>query len=350
MFPSDLWIGDPNTKKLYKVENDIVNLISSSLEPRISSILVSQDMMCVYVANLSDGTVTKFRNGILVNSIKVGSLPSGMCEDGSGNIYVSNYGDNTVTKITNPGTTSAKTTTINGYALDQNINLSYLDVNALPNTTVIGNSQLTIQKNNITVGTFTANATEDEVINLIIPEDTADLTNGAGFLSVTTLLQSYLGTNIPEDTLIQDEIDVLGARVTSAEEAIDTLSGNLPRVALTGSYNDLKDKPTIPSKTSQLTNDSNYINDELSTEEDQTTVRTRIYSSIDGFVIYANEENPALQIEAEIESGCQPETRYKLEVDFNEAQISNDLHFVFSEYESGLVVSEGVISDVILDN
>ena len=95
---------------------------------------------------------------------------------------------------------------------------------------------------------------------------------------------------------------------------------------------------------------SNYINDELSTEEDQTTVRTRIYSSIDGFVIYANEENPALQIEAEIESGCQPETRYKLEVDFNEAQISNDLHFVFSEYESGLVVSEGVISDVILDN
>ena len=42
MFPNDLWIGDPNTKKLYKVENDIVNLISSSLEPRISSVLVSQ--------------------------------------------------------------------------------------------------------------------------------------------------------------------------------------------------------------------------------------------------------------------------------------------------------------------
>ena len=113
MFPNDLWIGDPNTKKLYKVENDIVNLISSSLEPRISSVLVSQDMMCVYVANLSNGTISKFRNGQLANSIKVGSLPSGMCEDGAGNIYVSNYGDNTVTKITNPGTTSARTTTIN---------------------------------------------------------------------------------------------------------------------------------------------------------------------------------------------------------------------------------------------
>ena len=94
----------------------------------------------------------------------------------------------------------------------------------------------------------------------------------------------------------------------------------------------------------------NYVNDELSTNEDQTTVRTRIYSSVDCFVIYANEENPALQIEAEIESGCQPETRYKLEVDFNEAQISNDLHYVFSEYESGLIVSEGVISNVIMEN
>lgn len=34
---------------------------------------------------------------------------------------------------------------------------------------------------------------------------------------------------------------------------------DLKTVAWTGSYNDLTNKPTIPSKTSQLTNDSNYI-------------------------------------------------------------------------------------------
>ena len=34
---------------------------------------------------------------------------------------------------------------------------------------------------------------------------------------------------------------------------------NLAKVASTGSYNDLLNRPTIPSKTSQLTNDSNYV-------------------------------------------------------------------------------------------
>ena len=34
--------------------------------------------------------------------------------------------------------------------------------------------------------------------------------------------------------------------------------GALSTVATSGSYNDLSNKPTIPTKTSQLTNDSNY--------------------------------------------------------------------------------------------
>ena len=34
---------------------------------------------------------------------------------------------------------------------------------------------------------------------------------------------------------------------------------NLHKVAITGSYNDLTDKPTVPTKTSDLTNDSNFI-------------------------------------------------------------------------------------------
>ena len=36
-------------------------------------------------------------------------------------------------------------------------------------------------------------------------------------------------------------------------------SGQLAKVATTGSYNDLSNKPTIPTKTSQITNDSGYI-------------------------------------------------------------------------------------------
>lgn len=38
--------------------------------------------------------------------------------------------------------------------------------------------------------------------------------------------------------------------------------GNLATVATSGSYNDLDDKPTIPTKTSDLDNDSRFVNDE----------------------------------------------------------------------------------------
>ena len=41
--------------------------------------------------------------------------------------------------------------------------------------------------------------------------------------------------------------------------SVYALSSSLSTVATTGSYNDLTDKPTIPTKTSQLTNDSNFI-------------------------------------------------------------------------------------------
>ena len=51
---------------------------------------------------------------------------------------------------------------------------------------------------------------------------------------------------------------------------------DLKTVAFSGSYNDLSNKPTIPSKTSQLTNDSNFLNksdiiDSLTTVSNSTT-------------------------------------------------------------------------------
>ena len=100
MFPSDLWVTDPNAGRLYKVENDMVSMsIQTPKNPR--SVLVSQDMIYVYTVNWDENTVSQYRQGVLVRDIKVGNIPYAICEDGNGYIYVTNYGDNTVSKISN---------------------------------------------------------------------------------------------------------------------------------------------------------------------------------------------------------------------------------------------------------
>jgi len=47
----------------------------------------------------------------------------------------------------------------------------------------IGNATLTIQKNGTNVDTFTANATTNKTIDISVPTDTSDLTNGAGYIT-----------------------------------------------------------------------------------------------------------------------------------------------------------------------
>ena len=66
---------------------------------------------------------------------------------------------------------------------------------------------LTIQKNGDTVGTFSANQATDETINIEVPTKTSDLTNDSNFVQ----------------------------------------SSDLSTVATSGSYNDLSNKPTIPT-------------------------------------------------------------------------------------------------------
>lgn len=67
------------------------------------------------------------------------------------------------------------------------------------------------------------------------------------------------------NTSIKDKIDAkadsAGLSLVAVSGAYDDLSNtpNLATVATSGSYNDLSDQPTIPSKTSDLTNDSNFV-------------------------------------------------------------------------------------------
>lgn len=62
--------------------------------------------------------------------------------------------------------------------------ISYNDLEDKP---TIGNATLTIQQNGTTVDTFTANATSDKTINITVPTNNNQLTNGAGYITSSAL-------------------------------------------------------------------------------------------------------------------------------------------------------------------
>lgn len=93
---------------------------------------------------------------------------------------------------------------------------SYNDLSNKPTIPTVNNATLTIQKNGTTVKTFTANASSNVTANITVPTKTSDITNDSGYIT-----------------------GVAWGDVTGKP--------TFATVATSGSYNDLSDKPTIPS-------------------------------------------------------------------------------------------------------
>lgn len=60
--------------------------------------------------------------------------------------------------------------------------------NSIP---TVNNATLTIQKNGASVGTFTANASQNATVNISVPTKTSELNNDSGFVTSADLPQSY---------------------------------------------------------------------------------------------------------------------------------------------------------------
>ena len=60
---------------------------------------------------------------------------------------------------------------------------SYNDLSNKPTIPTVNDATLTIQKNGTTVDTFTANSSSDKTVNISVPTNTNELTNGAGFIT-----------------------------------------------------------------------------------------------------------------------------------------------------------------------
>lgn len=101
-----------------------------------------------------------------------------------------------------------------------------------------------------------------------IPAKTSDLTNDSGFITtsaIPTKVSAFTNdagylNEIPDDSVGLNQLD---STIVNALNNINNKANtaDLASVAFSGSYNDLTNKPTIPTKTSNLTNDSNFVSD-----------------------------------------------------------------------------------------
>ena len=201
-------------------------------------------------------------------------------------------GDKTITPYTPSNPPTYPVDSVNGKT--GVVVLSAADVGALPNTTVIPDktSQLDNDSGYITDSALTGYAKKTE-----IPTKTSELTNDSGYIT-NTALEPYAKTvDIPTKTsqlnndsgyITANDVPVksvdgaTGNVVTNAvKTTTQTLTDAQKQQARTnigagtssfdGDYNSLVNKPTIPTKTSQLTNDSGFITNAALTGYAKTT-------------------------------------------------------------------------------
>ena len=177
--------------------------------------------------------------------------------------------------------TSAPVSSVNGKTGAVVLNAS--DVNALPDTTTyvstvdgssgavttnavktttqsLSDAQKTQARTNIGAGTSSFSGNYDDLSNKpTIPSKTSDLTNDSGFINASGApVQSVDGDT---GTVTTNAVKVVAQTLTEAQKGIARTNIGAGTSSFSGDYGDLRNKPTIPTKTSDLTNDSGFLTD-----------------------------------------------------------------------------------------
>lgn len=207
--------------------------------------------------------------------------------------------------------------------------LNAADVGALPNTTVIPDktSQLDNDSGYITNSALTGYAKKTE-----IPTKTSELTNDSGYITANDVpVKSVDGAT---GDVVTNAVKTTTQTLTDAQKQQARTNIGAGTSSFDGDYNSLTNKPTIPTKTSQLTNDSGFITDAALTGYAKTTDIPTKTSQLenDSHYITANEapvqsvntKTGAVQLNAS-DVGALPDTTV---IPTKTSQLDNDSGFI----------------------
>ena len=135
---------------------------------------------------------------------------------------------------------------------------SYTDLSDQPTIPTVNDATLTIQKNGTNVQTFTANASANKTANITVPTKVSELTNDSGYTTNTgTVTQVKVGSTAYNPSSGVVSLPAYPT-VNNATLTIQKNGTNVQTFTANANANKTANI-TVPTKTSELTNDSGFI-------------------------------------------------------------------------------------------
>ena len=109
---------------------------------------------------------------------------------------------------------------------------SYNDLSNTPTIPSVGNGTLTIQKNGTSAGTFTANATTDKTINIIVPTKVSELTDDVVKGKYLPLTGGTMTGNINNKTITNLKTPTADTEAANKKYVDDQIAANSPSTTI----------------------------------------------------------------------------------------------------------------------
>ncbi len=166
------------------------------------------------------------------------------------------FGDMSTAFIIVPGTTGGTgesgVSSVNGKTGTVILNAN--DVGALPNTTVISTKTSELDNDS---GFIDSSALDGYAKTTDIPTKTSQLTNNSGFITANDVPVKSVDSSTGE--VVTNAVKTIPQSLTNEQKAQARTNIGAGTSSFDGDYESLSNKPTIPTQTSQLENNSGFI-------------------------------------------------------------------------------------------